>query len=684
MFKQANVARHSWFVVNLILMLALFLSACSGGAAPAPAPADSKPAATEPAAAQPATEQPAAAQPATDQPAADAGSAYNESPILTAKVTAGELPPVEERLPKEPYVVSKDKLVVDFDLQIGKYGGVMRLPADSPTGDPHVYIGMNEPLIWAPGAFEYDKGIEGNIAKDWEANDDYSVFTIHLREGLKWSDGALVTTEDVRFSYEDVLLNEEITPVFPLWLRTANYGEGSPMKIEIVDDLTFKIVFDGPYGSFPAQLAIAGWHSYAELLRPKHYLSQFHIKYTPLEKLKPLMEAESIPEDQWFNLFNDRQLGPNLWKLTNEGGIGHPTLTAWMMTKAESGVFTFERNPYYFKVDEAGNQLPYMDGLRTEVVQDRETMFARAVMGEFDYLGERSSLKNLPLMAAAEKKGIVKVLLPRMHRTPLDFKLNLSLDDPDWQSVVGDVRFRRALDYAINRPEILKTFFLDQFAKLPSQTANAEYSQEKANQLLDEMGMNKRDADGYRLSPSGKPFSILLEIGSLSQDHVPMGELITEYWKDVGVNASIKAGEWSLISERVNANEVQGTGVWAHVDIWPSGGWDDYLPNNQWAVSWNNWYASKGENGLEPPQGVKDLFALHEAFMVAKIGSPESTQAMNGIFKNHIDNVWVFTPVEKSHYPTFVTTRIQNVPTGIVDTLGIVIMYSMEQWFIEE
>lgn len=163
-----------------------------------------------------------------------------------------------------------------------------------------------------------------------------------------------------------------------------------------------------------------------------------------------------------------------------------------------------------------------------------------------------------------------------------------------------------------------------------------------------------------------------------------MGELITEYWKAVGINASVKAGDWTLINERVLANEVQGTGVWAHVNIWPSAGWDDYLPNNQWGVAWNNWYTSQGESGMEPPQAIQELYDAHNAFQVAPIGSAESTAALDKIMQSHRDNVWVFTPVENSHYPTFFTTKIQNVPTGLSDTLGIVIMYSMEQWFIDE
>lgn len=671
MYRQPHIGSARWYLISLLLVVVLLLAACGGG---------------EPAAEQPAdVDEPAATAPAAEEQApVSSEGGYTESPMLAERVAAGELPPIEDRLPLEPYVVRADDLVVGMDFQIGKHGGIIRLPSDSPGGDPHIYIAFNEPLIWAPGAFEYDMGIHGNVARDWESNEDGSEYTIYLREGLKWSDGVPVTTEDVRFSYEDVLLNEEITPVFPTWLRTGNRSDGTPMTIEIVDDYTFKIIFDGPYGSFPAQLAIAGWHSYAEFLRPKHYLTQFHIDYTPLEDLQPLMEAESIPEDQWFNLFNDRQLGSNLWKLTHEGGLGHPALTPWIITRSESGVFTFERNPYYFKVDEAGNQLPYIDGIRSEVIQDREAMFARAIMGEFDYIGERSSLKNLPLMAEAEEDGILKITLPRMHRVPVDYKLNLTYQDPVFQEVVSDVRFRKALDHAINRPEILQTFYLNQFAQLPTQVSNSEFSVEKANQLLDEMGMTERGDDGFRLSPSGEPFSILIEIGAHSQDHVPMAELITEYWKDVDINASVRAGDATLINERVLANEVQGTGIWAHVDIWPSAGWDDYLPHNQWGRGWHDWYTSQGESGIEPPQAIQDLYDAHNRFQIAPTGSAESLAVLEEIFQSHRDNVWTFTPVEQSHYPTFFTTRIQNVPTGLTDIKGIVINYSMEQWYIEE
>jgi peptide/nickel transport system substrate-binding protein len=676
MSSKKKFTRRQFFIAGGGLAAGAIVAACSSPAAPQPAPA----------AEVKATEVPAAEAPAPAEAPAAAASKYKESPMLTELVNAGKLPPIDERLPKDPYVVKKGDLLSEkcFQQQIGKYGGVMRLGQESPGGDPHIFIGNNEPLLWAPNAFDFAQGIHGNVVKDWEANADGSEYTFHMREGLKWSDGVPVTTEDVQFTYEDVLMNEKITPVFPNWLRTGNTAAGSPGVVKIIDDYTFTVTFDGPYGAFPAETAIAGWRGYGGLIRPKHYLTQFHEKYADPAELKQKLVDASIPEDQWQNLFNAKQINEWMWNITNEAGIGSPLLTAWLPVKVEGGVFTFERNPYYFKVDEEGNQLPYMDGIRSEVVQDKETLTTRALMGEFDYLGERASLKKLPLMKEQEAAGKINVLIPKMHRLPINFNLNYTFNDPTWRAVTGDVRFRKALSYAINRPEILKTFYLNQFASLPERTNPIEYDVDKANALLDEMGMDKKGDDGFRLAPDGKPFSILFEVGDLSEDHVPMAELMAEYWKKVGINTTVKKEDWNLVSQRFTANELQATDIWAHETIWPSGGWDDYLPGNYWGQLWHQWYMSQGKQGEEPPDEVKKIFDSHKTFMTAPFGSDESKNALQAIYQSYLDNVWTFNVVQDSYYPTFTTKRIHNVPIGQCDDLGITIMYSMEQWFIDE
>jgi peptide/nickel transport system substrate-binding protein len=669
MDMSKKITRRQFFVGGGGLAATAILAACAAPAAPVPeAPAQAEPTA-------------APAAPAEQAPPAVTGK-YKEAPMLADKVQAGQLPPVDERLPENPYVVKTGYPVSEKylpELKIGNYGGTMQLAQEGPGGDPHIFIGQNEYLVQSPDLFDFDTRIEGGILDSWKANDDNTEFTFGLRKGLKWSDGVPVTMEDVKFAWEDVLLNEKITPIFPEYLRTGNSGNGNPGKMDVIDDWTFKITFDKPYGSFLAQIGVGGWRGYGGLIKPKHYLKQFHEKYGDPAEMKKMMQEASIPEDQWQNLFNAKQMTEWMWNLTNENGIGHPTLTPWVIQKVEGGTFTFERNPYYWKVDAEGNQLPYMDGIRSQVVNDKETLTTRALMGEFDYLGERSSLKKLPLMKEQEAAGKIKVLIPRMHRTPIGFFLNLTNVDETWRKVTGDVKFRQALSLAINRAEILKTFYLNQFGHLPTEANPSEYDVDKANAMLDELGM-KVGSDGFRTAPDGKPFSILFETQDASEDFIPMTELIAEYWKKVGINTTVKKEDGTLIGQR--GNEIQAGTGWPVVDMWHFAAWSDYLPGDYGRL-WQEWYRTQGKQGEEPPAEIKQLITNHENFMAARPGTQPFRDAIGAILDQHKEQLWFYIPVEESYYPTFFTPRMQNVPTGMSDLMGIVTMHVMELWYIE-
>ena len=217
---------------------------------------------------------------ATTQQVASTGR-YHESPMLAALVASGDLPPVDERLPEEPFVVGQGVLIEDeyLDFEIGQFGGTLRLVHDRVGWNPDVFIMGNEPLVTAPTGDISVKGIRGNILHGYEVSDDNKVFTFRLRKGLRWSDGMPVTMEDVRFAYEDVLRNERITASVPGWLRAGNKRDGDPMTLDVVDPWTFRISFSEPYGGFLSQLAIVIWQGYQYILKPKHYLEQYHADY---------------------------------------------------------------------------------------------------------------------------------------------------------------------------------------------------------------------------------------------------------------------------------------------------------------------------------------------------------------------------------------------------------------------
>jgi len=603
---------------------------------------------------------------------------YNEADMLKVKVAAGELPPVEERLPKVPLVLSSEWNEIpegDLDFEIGQYGGTIRMvhPFTKWCGD--LYIMDREPLLRAPGIGVED--IRGNILKDFEVSKDNKVFTFHMREGLKWSDGYPVTTEDVLFAYEDFLLNENLTAVFPLWLRSGNKSDGEPMKLELIDGYTFRISFAVSYGRFPVQLAIASWRSYQDLLKPKHYLKRFHIRYTSLEEMKPLLEKEKLG-DQWWRLFTAKAL---TWVGVDDPNcIDLPTLGPWMMVECKKGITTYERNPYYFKVDEAGNQLPYIDRLRQELVSNVEMGTMKILAGEVDFMREKTALKEMPLYKENESKGGYRTVLLNQHINPTDVILNLTYPDPTWRKVVRDIRFRTALQMGINCEEIIDAIYYGS-ASLPT-TVPSEFNLEKANGLLDEMGLDKRDAEGWRLGPGGKTFVIFFEICPHWPEIVPTTELVMEHWKALGIKTTMKTVDASLWFQDLAANKVQGIVINTSPCLWRSGAWDDYLPKtyNYKAPLWQQWQLTGGEMGEEPPAEVKRLFELNSLFTMALPGTPEDKKIGDEIFSSMYRNIFYFITAEEVKAPLIVMARLENIPHG-----GFVIAanYSAEQFFFK-
>ncbi len=274
--------------------------------------------------------------------------------MLAERVATGELPPIEERLPKQPFVVGPGILISEenLDWEVGTYGGTMETAHSNPGWNPSLFIMMNRGLLGAPGIGTAD--LTGNLYDDFSINEDNTVFTFQLREGLRWSDGEFVTTEDVRFAYEDVLLNTDLTPVLPRRWRDPS---GAPMELVILDEYTFEISFQEPYGGFIGEITYMGWMSYSELIKPSHYLKPLHTTYTPLEDIEPLIEAQEM--DNWPQFFGWADITGT--GLTQPQAVGYPVLHPWIIVDSVAEILEFERNPYYYVVDTAGQQLPYID-----------------------------------------------------------------------------------------------------------------------------------------------------------------------------------------------------------------------------------------------------------------------------------------------------------------------------------
>ncbi|AEE96406.1 ABC transporter substrate-binding protein [Mahella australiensis] len=571
-----------------------------------------------------------------------------EAPILADKVKTGDLPPIEKRLPKEPKIAN-DMPASQIKYEIGTYGGVLRTVTHEQGFDSTVFCILNEPLLNSPGLLGEE--ITGNVVKNYEASSDQKEFTFHMREGLKWSDGQPVTTEDVRFAVEDVLFNAKLTPVFPAWLRSGGKVDGTPMKLEILDDYTFKIIFDQPYGGFPLTLSIEGWRGYTDILKPKHFLQKYHVKYTPLEQLEPEIEKAGFQKSDWVSLFNKKDVLN--WESVTPDAIGFPVLSPWMQIKATTSTVEYERNPYYFEIDEKGNQLPYIDKLNTTYVQDLQMVIMKTLGGEVDHSGELISLNDLPLLKENEANGGYKIYMPNMHRTGADIILNFNYDDPVWRKVIYDIRFRKALNLALDKDEIVDTVYYG-MAK-PAEIQGTECDIKEANKLLDEMGM-KKGSDGLRLGPGGEKFSIPLDVQPWRPDTVPLTQLVVEQWRELGLDVSMKQIDASLWNTRVAANEIKATVIGTHGPVLGAGNPD--WAQSYWAPLWNMWWVSNGQKGEEPPQDVKDFYQLIEDMRGAPV--EQSIQYNEKIRADMRDNLWYFVVADNIKQPVAINAKIHN------------------------
>ena len=569
------------------------------------------------------------------------GISPNQAPMLQAQVQTGDLPPLSERLPKEPFVVKPGTLMPADQLdvtKIGKYGGTMRLVHDSPSSSVSMVASSTQPLLRAP-SLDYQPLI-GNLVRDYEISDDLKVFTFYMREGLKYSDGVPVTSEDVRFSYEDVVSNEEITPSFPSQLKSAGKPDGAPMKLEIIDDYTFRLTSELPYGGFAYANNGNTWRGYARwMLRPRHHLEKYHIKYTPMEELAPLIKERGLEENEWYKLFNDKDCrAGNGAKWVSADFVDYPGLEPWVLKGITSeSTITAERNPYFFKVDMEGNQLPYIDKCRDVLVQGGEMAVMEIIKGNVDHSYEYGSLADYPLLKENEAKGNYKVMLYDMHRTTADVIPNYTNPDPVWRELIRDVRFKRALCYAMNYDEIIEVVYYGN-AGLPV-TTPSEFDPDEANKILDEMGMDARDGDGFRLGPDGNTFVFKMDTDAWFREFVPTGELVREYYQDVGIKTDLKTIEPSLLGERRNANELYSSIRYTIIPYL----WWMFSGTGSWeAPLWKQWFDTNGEKGEKPDQWWLDLKTLAvDQLAVAPEEHPAVIKEMEKIAYDNI--LWMVT-----------------------------------------
>ncbi len=593
---------------------------------------------------------------------------FGEAPMLADMVKAGKFPEVAKRLPDPT-----DLFVVKPLKETGKYGGNWRRaftgPADHENGNR---INSNDKILH----FDYTGNkIMPALAKDWKVSDDGKVTTIFLRKGAKWSDGTPLTANDFVFWFEDIYSNPQIVPT-PFPEMTINGKRGVMKK---VDDFTVAFEFPEPYAYFVYQLAGStgigagfatrgAFQNWGGGYCPSHYLKQFLPKYSSEDAVNK--KAKDSGFDNWLSLLRNRYS----WALNPEV----PVMTPWRTTSPiNTPTWAMERNPYFWAVDTEGNQLPYIDKITMTLAENTEVANLRAIAGEYDLQERHMGLAKLPVFLDNAQKGNYTVHLdPAFNGSDVAIHIGNAYEgDAEIAKWLRKKDFRHALSMGIDRDQLNEAFWLgvgtagstapspdtiySPGAEWNKKWANSDVKQ--ANDLLDKLGLDKKDADGFRLRTDGKG-RLRFEMVTVGGQFVPytqIGEMIKQQWKKIGIDVDVKEMERNLAFGKDNNDENQ-------MLTWANDGSEmlflfarHALPVDpaecHMGMAFAKWYASNGTQGKKPddPEMLRAFDLYRAAF-----GMKEEDQIKNAkeIWKIIVEQQWSIGTVGQS--PAFMGVRV--------------------------
>ena len=587
--------------------------------------------------------------------AGGARAALLETKFFAEAVESGKLPPVVKRIPSQPALAELETL--------GRPGGDLRMLMASPKDTRLMVVyGYARLVAYTPALAIVPDILLGVDVEEGR------IFTLHLRPGHKWSDGKPFTSEDFRYWFEDVAGNSELSPGgVPVQLMVA----GEPPKFEVIDETTVRYTWSKPNPLFlPALAAPDPIFIYS----PSHYLKQFHVKYADKDKLAQLVKEAGVRN--WAALHTKRDVP---YKNDNPK---FPTLGPWVLsTKLPADRIVFERNPYYYRVDGAGHQLPYIDRV-IFTIADSQIIPAKTGAGESDLQARYLRFDDYTFLKAGEEGGDYQV---RLWRTGPGSQLalypNLNVNDETWRKLMRDVRFRRALSLAVDRHEINQALYFGlaiegQNTVLPQSPLYrteyrekwANYDLDQANKLLDDVGLANKDSDGMRLLPDGRPCTIIVEDSGESSEKSDVLELIRDSWRRVGVQLYSKPAQLTLFRRRV----FQGDALMsldkgienglATATMSPA----EFAPTSQEQLEWPKWgeYSeTKGKSGEAPDiASAKKLYQLNQGWLAAT-SNADKERIWHDILALWSDEVFSIGLIAGVLQPVVVNDKLRNVPT---------------------
>ena len=514
--------------------------------------------------------------------------------------------------------------------------------------------------------FDQDYNLEPDLLRDVVVEEG-RIFTLHLRRGHKWSDGAPFTTEDFRYWWEDVANNEQLVPAGPPALLLV---DGKAPDVTVVSETEIRFEWATPNPRFLPALAQA---RPPFIYRPSHFMKQFHEDYTDKDELAGMLRRTR--SRNWAQLHNKLD---NMYNFDNPA---LPTLQPWINTTEPNGQrYILARNPYYHRVDTQGVQLPYIDEVEAEIAASG-LVASKVTLGESDLQIRTLTFSDAPVLKKGEKTGnYTTYLWTNGAASEIALYPNLNYEDPGFQELFRTADFRRALSLAVDRRAINKSLFyglakeravapLEQspFFTEARAKAWAEYDIDRANAMLDALGLDKKDGDGTRLLPDGRRLELVVETAGERTEESDALELVAESWRLVGARLIFRPLDRDILRN----SAYQGASM---MPVWY--GWnngiptassppDDLAPVDQANFSWPMWgqYWQTKEGAGEPPQ-IEPAKRLLDLYHQWQASPDEENQAAvwNEMLDIHADQIFAIGLVSAAPQPIIVSNRLRNVP----------------------
>ena len=584
---------------------------------------------------------------------------YSESPLLSKMVKNGKLPPVESRLPQTPRVI-------DFagrNLEIGKFGGTLKmLMARAKDARQMTVYGYARLLIYKPKTFEF----QPDILASFDVIQGKK-FIFNLRPGHKWSDGHPFTAEDFRYWWEDVANNPKLSPVGPPKVMKV---DGKLPQFRILDNLSIQYEWEKPNPDFLAALAGA---SPLYIYRPAHYMRQFHENFTANSELQKLVTTAK--QRNWAALHNKMD---NLYRNDN---IDLPVLQPWVcISKSSSNRLRFKRNPFFHRIDPKGQQLPYIDEFIFGIASNK-LISAKTGTGEVDLQARYLRFDDYTFLKKGEDRSPYSTRLWTTAKgSHLALFPNLNHKNKVLRSIMQDVRFRRALSMAVNRYEINQVIYYGLAIEgnntvLPEsplykpyyRSQWAQLNLKSANQLLDDMGLIKRDSRGIRLLPDGNPLNLIIETAGESTEQTDILELIHDSWLKIGIKIYSKPSQRNVFRNRIFSGET-AISIWSGIEnglASANSSPAEFAPTTQQLLQWPKW-GQHFETGGKAGQIPNDPFAM-ELLKLYRDWRAEPLLAKRKVIWEkvldiHAEQVYSIGLIAGVLQPVVVSNNLKNVP----------------------